>query len=206
MAHYQEGPGFFTRREVVSSDAYRALGLVSRAILTVLQTSFRGVSTNGHLGWTERQLAEAVGISNRSSLRKALIDLQMKGFVIQTGKAEQTAKAQDRGASTFELTIYPRLDPKWNGEGNMQTARARDLWMEWRPDADQTSRPDGPGWVAKDGGGWTFDARTLPIDMAQCVVILNKAKRKIKPKAKSKPAPEIDPETIPVVDMGDIPF
>ncbi len=115
-------------RNVMQTDAWRALSPVAQALYPWLRLEWHGPknNNNGRIWLSVRQAADRMGVS-RNTAARAFHDLQAKGFLVLS-EAACLGLYGSAKASTFELTeIELPNKPETSG---------RRLYKDWRPGKD----------------------------------------------------------------------
>lgn len=98
-------PYFMTEHSLMMCNAYKTLSLVAREALRSIMVHHTG-SNNGAIGMGAQQVADACGIADLKTARQALVDLETKGFIVETFRPKQGQKLVKR----WGLTCYPIAD------------------------------------------------------------------------------------------------
>lgn len=117
----KNGDGFAgIPRRVMRSQHYVRLTHGAKALLLELAYQFNG-HNNGNLAATRKQMAERGWISH-DTLRKKLLELRYRGFIVETQKG-----ARPNVPSLYALT-WERIDEIRNKPEISPTAKPSDLW------------------------------------------------------------------------------
>jgi DNA-binding transcriptional MocR family regulator len=143
MAHNRPEPTeHFTKmiRNHMELQAWRELSTTAQAIYPFMKLEWKGpkANNNGKIEISARQLAMKIGVT-RTTAANALHDLQRKGWIFVTKKANLGLAGQARG-NLYELTeiALPGDNP-----------RPRNLFRDWSPGHDldvaqiRTNNPKG---------------------------------------------------------------
>lgn len=114
-------------RTVMESNAWSALSIHAQALYPWLKLEWKGpkANNNGRIGLSVRQAQERLGCS-KDTAAKALRDLQAKGFI------QVTRPAVLGVTGSAKCHLYEITEIAMPGEN----PRPRNLFREWRPDAD----------------------------------------------------------------------
>lgn len=142
--------------------AWRALSPYAQRLYPWLQLEWKGPreNNNGKIQFSVRQAAEALDC-NPETARKALADLQRKGFIVVTRCAALGTEGEARGHE-YELTEFGRRGK----QGEREDTAPRRLYLDWKPGKDfdvvkaATHNPTGKG-------GLKFRTLTYAISPAQ---------------------------------------
>lgn len=108
---------------MLSGPAYRSLKPGPRALLVEYHKRFNG-RNNGRIIFSQREMAEAINISDRQTIARYVRDLELTGFVkaIRRGGFNLKSPTESR-ATEWALSIYPIGDKS-----------AEKAFMRWQPE------------------------------------------------------------------------
>ena len=117
--------GTYIQRELISSDAWRAMSPKSQVLYIWLRLEWKGarMNNNGKIKLSYRQAAKLIGIGVNTAMQ-AFHELQAKGFIVVTQLGALGVEGEARGPS-YELTDI-----------GMPNARPQHLYRQWRSGHD----------------------------------------------------------------------
>ncbi|WP_417592073.1 hypothetical protein [Parasphingorhabdus sp.] len=127
---------------MLACPAYRSLKPGPRALLVEFHGRFNG-RNNGRIIFSQRDMAEAIKVSDRQTIAKYVRELEATGFIqaMQRGGFNRKSPTESR-ATEWALTMYPIGDKP-----------AEKTFMRWQPEKnDGTEKPTGrDGKSSRDG-------------------------------------------------------
>lgn len=110
--------------------AYRTLKPGPRALLWEIIRKHNGAN-NGRIGFSQRDMAVAINVTDRETVAGYVRDLEARGFIAATRRGGFNVKVADRRSTEWELT--------WIAVGEVPPTKA---FMRWRPNpAAGTGKP-----------------------------------------------------------------
>jgi len=115
---------------MMDSPAWKSLGIIARAIYPDMAKRYAGVgSTNGRIGYSVREAAAEFHIGT-STAKRALDELQDRGFIVAMKKGAFSLK--QRNSTEWRLTEF-----HCDVTNNLATKD----FMTWTPDKNKTRYP-----------------------------------------------------------------